>query len=55
MSSDEILTVVPGYNGNDCPYNGEHFDNNGNLIECQCDECDFMMCCVDIAQVFYKV
>ena len=33
---------VPGNFGKDCPGNGED-----KSIECQCDECDFLMCCID--------
>lgn len=29
------------------PGNGEHFDENGNRIECCCDECNFLMLCLD--------
>lgn len=39
------LELVPGNNGNDCPGNGEYFDKNGNIIECCCDECDYLQCC----------
>ena len=33
--------LIPGNFGNDCPGNGEH-----DGIECCCDECDYMMCCL---------
>ena len=39
--------LMPGNNGNDCLYNGEHCDMNGNIIECCCDECDYLMCCIE--------
>ena len=26
---------------------GKHFDENGNFYECCCDECDYMLCCID--------
>ena len=34
--------LIPGNDGRDCPGNGLHPD-----IECCCDECDYMMCCLD--------
>lgn len=40
-------TLTPGNNGNNCLGNGNHFDNNGNIIECCCDECDYLICCYD--------
>ena len=33
--------LVPGNQGKNCPGNGEDPD-----IECCCDECDYMMCCL---------
>lgn len=39
------VELTPGNDGLDCLGNGEHFDENGNLIECCCDECDYMICC----------
>lgn len=47
MDNKLIPVPIPGNNGRDCPLNGEHFDDNGKLIECCCDECDYMMCCID--------
>lgn len=41
------IELIPGNNGNDCPGNGEHYDKNGNRIECCCDECDYMLCCLE--------
>lgn len=32
---------VPSYHGKDCPGDGHHFDENGNKIECCCDNCNF--------------
>ena len=29
-----------------CLGNGEHFDEDGNPIECCCDECDYMILCL---------
>ena len=39
------IELTPGNYGKDCLGNGEHFDKSGNIIECCCDECDYMMCC----------
>lgn len=39
--------LIPGNNGKDCPGNGEHIDENGDIIECCCDECDYMLCCIE--------
>ena len=33
--------LIPGNFGQDCPGNGEH-----NNIECCCEECDYMQCCI---------
>lgn len=33
--------LTPGNLGNDCLGNGEH-----EGIECCCDECDYMLCCL---------
>ena len=42
------VELIPGNEGRDCPGNGEHIDRNGELIECCCDECDYMLCCTDV-------
>lgn len=34
--------LIPGRMGRDCPGNGLHKD-----VECCCDECDDMMCCLE--------
>lgn len=34
--------LVPGNRGRDCPGNGRH-----KGIECCCDECDYLLCCID--------
>lgn len=39
------IKLTPGNGGADCLGNGEHYDKNGNLIECCCDECSWFMCC----------
>lgn len=41
--------LIPGNGGEDCPGNGEHYDENGNLIECCCDECDYLQYCLGSA------
>ena len=41
------IELIPGNNGEDCPGNGEHIDNNGKVIECCCDECDYLICCLE--------
>ena len=40
------IELTPGNNGDDCKGNGKHFDENGGLIECCCDECDYLICCI---------
>ena len=34
--------LIPGNQGKDCPGNGEHPG-----VDCCCDECDYMLCCLD--------
>lgn len=34
--------LIPGNRGKDCPGNGE---NDG--YECCCNECDYMLCCLE--------
>ena len=41
------IELTPGKGGKDCKGNGRHFDENGNPYECCCDECDYMLCCID--------
>ena len=36
------IVLIPGNLGKDCPGNGEWPE-----IECCCEECDYMLCCVD--------
>ena len=36
------VELIPGNYGNDCPGNGENPD-----VECCCDECDYMRCCLE--------
>ncbi len=40
------VELTPGNEGEFCKGNGEHFDENGDLIECCCDECDYVICCL---------
>lgn len=41
------VMLIPGNEGKDCPGNGQHIDDYGNPIECCCDECDYMICCLE--------
>ena len=34
--------LIPGNCGKDCPGSGELFG-----LECCCDECDYMLCCLE--------
>ncbi len=38
--------LIPGNSGKNCSGNGFHKDSNCDLIECCCDECDYMICCL---------
>ncbi len=35
-------TLIPGNCGKDCPGNGDFVG-----LECCCDQCDYMMCCLE--------
>lgn len=39
--------LIPGNGGRDCPGNGLHRDEQGEMIECCCEECDYLLCCVE--------
>lgn len=39
------IVLTPGNEGKDCLGNGEHTDENNNLIECCCDECNYYLDC----------
>lgn len=39
------VELTPGNNGENCKGNGKHIDENGTLIECCCDECNYLLCC----------
>ncbi|MBR2453362.1 MAG: hypothetical protein IKB32_04905 [Clostridia bacterium] len=41
------VELTPGNCGIDCLGNGEHMDTEGKIIECCCDECDYLMCCLE--------
>ncbi len=41
MELDESM-IMPGREGKDCLGNGTHPE-----IECTCDECDYLMCCLE--------
>lgn len=41
------IELTPGNYGQDCMGNGEHYDEKGNIIECCCDECNYLKCCFD--------
>ena len=43
------IEFTPGNNGKDCLANGTHFYENGEPIECCCDECDYMICCFEMS------
>ena len=40
------IELTPGNGGVDCLGNGKHRDDNGNLIELCCDECNYQMGCL---------
>lgn len=42
------IVLTPGNMGEFCAGNGKHFNDDGKLIECCCDECDYLMCCTDM-------
>ena len=42
------IQLIPGNKGADGPGNGEYIDSSGRIVECCCDECDYMMCCSEI-------
>ena len=51
MEDEKILDptgveLTPG-NMLECLGNGEHLDNEGNPIECCCDECDYLILCLE--------
>ena len=40
------VELTPG-NPDECLGNGEHVDGDGMPIECCCDECDYLMACME--------
>ena len=42
---DSGVILTPGNSGNDCAGNGSYAD-----IECCCDECDYLQCCLNKQQ-----
>jgi hypothetical protein len=43
------VLLTPG-KAEECLGNGKHVDEKGDLIECCCDECDYLMLCMGLAQ-----
>ena len=41
------VELTPGKRGEQCKGNGLFKDENGDIIECCCEECDYMLCCFD--------
>lgn len=41
------IELTPGNKGIDCLGNGKNYNQYGKLIECCCDECDYMKCCIE--------
>lgn len=41
------IVLTPGNGGRDCLGNGNHFNFMGKRIECCCDECDYIIMCLD--------
>lgn len=39
------IILTPGSGGRDSAGNGEHVNKRGKVIECCCDECDYLLCC----------
>lgn len=47
LFDESKMKLIPGNFGKDCPANGLYIDEDGELIECCCDECDYLMCCTE--------
>lgn len=41
------VELTPGNRGEKCNGNGLFVDRNGEPIECCCEECDYMLCCLE--------
>ena len=44
----KLSDLTPGNLGKDCLGNGNFKDKNQKPIECQCDECEYLLICIDI-------
>ncbi len=44
------IPLLPGNKGKDCLGNGRHLAQNGEYIECCCDECDYGLCCYEMKE-----
>ncbi|MBO5021695.1 MAG: hypothetical protein J6J13_05330 [Clostridia bacterium] len=42
------VVLLPGRNGQDCLGNGLQRNEKGEIIECCCDECNYMICCTEL-------
>lgn len=40
------IELIPGNQGKDCPGNGTYKNEQGCLIECCCEECNYYLCCI---------
>jgi len=45
------IELTPENGGRDCKGNGFHYDENGELLECCCNECDYAVCCLEDAEL----
>ncbi len=41
------IELTPGNNRINCRGNGAYTDKDGILVECCCEECDYMLCCLE--------
>ena len=41
------VRLTLGNFGKDCLGNGNCYDEKGKSIECCCDECDYLICCLE--------
>ena len=48
------IELTPGYGGEYCKGNGEHFDEQGEPIECCCDECNYLLSLLLQSEYRYK-
>ncbi len=46
MIIDVTGVELSPWDSDKCLGNGEHIDENGNEIECCCEECDYYLCCI---------